>query len=256
MEMYGPVLHAQLPELISERWGVHVSESTAVNYLHNAGLRSYAAQLQPPIPPGSENAHLRSAENIKARLGQTLFVDECTVGQTHTASSRYWGTRPRLFFHLAIPPGLRSNAVGAVSAHGVLPLEFPAGPTLNGKRFAACLDQMLGKKLIKEWGIKHIVLDNARIHNVPEVQEVLLNHGITRIPIPPYSPDLNAIEHVWGRLKQAVNKKHGLDHFKTIKDLDKATNELWGTFDVRKSVKSFGDTLDEIIKKKGEYTGA
>lgn len=39
--------------------------------------------------------------------------------------------------------------------------------------------------------------DNAPIHNSKDTMEFLSRNGIWTIDCPPYSPDLNPIEHVW-----------------------------------------------------------
>ncbi|KAJ4432735.1 hypothetical protein ANN_21373 [Periplaneta americana] len=42
-----------------------------------------------------------------------------------------------------------------------------------------------------------IFLDNARSHRAAVVMEALEYLQINHLPLPPRSPDLNAIEHVW-----------------------------------------------------------
>lgn len=51
-----------------------------------------------------------------------------------------------------------------------------------------------------------IVLDNAAFHKRNDIQQVIINAGHTLIYLPPYSPDLNEIEHKWAQAK-AIRRK-------------------------------------------------
>jgi transposase len=54
----------------------------------------------------------------------------------------------------------------------------------------------------------HLVIDdNARIHTSSLANSCRQAHGITRIPLPPSSPDLNPIENVWAQLKTRVRRR-------------------------------------------------
>lgn len=80
-----------------------------------------------------------------------------------------------------------------------------------------------------------MILDNARIHHAKLLQPFLKEHEdcLTLLFLPPYSPNLNAVERVWGWLKKSViaNRFH-------------ATRE-----DIRKSVLSFLEHLHEYPEK-------
>ena len=51
--------------------------------------------------------------------------------------------------------------------------------------------------------------DNAPIHTAAFVKEYLGTHGIEHMVWPPYSPDLNPIENIWGLTKSYIQDRYG-----------------------------------------------
>jgi len=51
-----------------------------------------------------------------------------------------------------------------------------------------------------------IVLDNARFHQSPTTQRLVEAAGCRLLFLPPYSPDLNPIEHPWAAFKTRLRK--------------------------------------------------
>ena len=52
-----------------------------------------------------------------------------------------------------------------------------------------------------------VVLDNAAFHKRQDIQEAITSAGYTLEYLPPYSPDLNLIEHKWAQPKAIRRKK-------------------------------------------------
>lgn len=51
-----------------------------------------------------------------------------------------------------------------------------------------------------------IVLDNASVHHVHDVTDILANAGVIALFLPPYSPDLNPIEEAFSFVKQYLRR--------------------------------------------------
>ncbi len=83
---------------------------------------------------------------------------------------------------------------------------------LNGQKYR---DEIINPIVIPErqrYGPDFIFMqDNAPAHRARDTKRVLQNATITPLDWPPYSPDLNPIEHAWdelGRHVRARNSKH------------------------------------------------
>lgn len=80
-----------------------------------------------------------------------------------------------------------------------------------------------------------LILENARIHHAKLLKPFLEKNTqrLTLLFLPPYSPNLNAVERIWGWLKRSVivNRFH-------------ATRK-----DIRKSVESFMEHLHTYPEK-------
>ena len=91
-------------------------------------------------------------------------------------------------------------ALAALTSAGVLASMTIESPT-DGDVFLTFVEQVLGPRL--EPG--HVViLDNLSAHKVAGVRPLIEDRGGQRLYLPPYSPDFNAIEQTWSKLKQQL----------------------------------------------------
>jgi hypothetical protein len=103
------------------------------------------------------------------------------------------------------------NIIGFISSHGVGNIEV-FEETMNQHVLKRLLNNNLlasAKRLygniITDWWHLH---DNDKKFHAPAVNEWCFNHGIQNLDFPPYSPDLNPIEHVWSDLKRRVESRN------------------------------------------------
>ena len=65
-----------------------------------------------------------------------------------------------------------------------------------------------------------VVMDNASIHKGKELKKMIEGAGCSLLYLPPYSPDLNPIEHFWANLKRQLRSM--MNGFTSLMDTLKA----------------------------------
>lgn len=122
------------------------------------------------------------------------------------------------------------NVIGAYNGEHLLGVGY-CEHSINGPTFLYWVENFLLPALA-ELGRKCVViLDNARFHKLPEIEEAIKAAGHVVLWLPPYSPHLNPIERVWAHFKrhrQALRSK-GIE---SIKDF--LSKEKRASFDLKK----------------------
>lgn len=91
----------------------------------------------------------------------------------------------------------RTNVIGALLAGTLLTVSL-FETNINTEIFNAWVMQDLIPKLPPR---SVVVMDNAAFHKSQAMQQTLDEAGHTLLYLPPYSPDLNPIEHKWAQAK-------------------------------------------------------
>ena len=105
--------------------------------------------------------------------------------------------------------------------------------------------------------------DNAPVHKAQIVTTWLEREGYTLMKWPPYSPDLNPIEHVWKRLKEKLQQQH--PYIATMKGGKEAVKaklrevlpQVWETIEpdyLNNLSRSMCTRVNAVITAKGWYT--
>ena len=100
----------------------------------------------------------------------------------------------------------RLNAIGAILNMLFITVSIFEG-SVNSDVFYSWLTQDLLPKVSEN---SVIVMDNASFHKRSDMIEAIQDKGIILEFLPPYSPDLNPIEHKWAQAK-SIRRKYRCD---------------------------------------------
>ena len=114
----------------------------------------------------------------------------------------------------------RSIVAGKIGNEIIAPLEYRG--TMHGELFEKWFEDNL-LPVISEDTV--IIMDNASFHRKKRLYEIAKRHNRRLIFLPPYSPELNPIEHFWNWLKKKIADV--LKYVTTFEDAIYESLKLW-----------------------------
>ena len=108
--------------------------------------------------------------------------------------------------------GIRYTAIPVVSIEGIHDILITEG-TMNRERFLNFARDVMLPHLMPFNGINPrsvLIMDNASIHHVFDVINLIETAGIKICFLPPYSPDLNPVEGVFSQIKSIMKENDQL----------------------------------------------
>jgi transposase len=160
-----------------------------------------AEQQRPDVAAAREE--FRALQRVGLDPDRFVFLDETWV-KTNMTRLYGWGPTDRRLVE-SVPHGhwLTTTFVGALRAEGlVAPLVVDGAMT--GDIFRAWVEQQL-VHVLRPGDI--VVMDNLAAHKVAGVREAIRAVEADVLFLPAYSPDLNPIEPVFGKIKQEMRKR-------------------------------------------------
>ena len=160
--------------------------------------------------PNKRKAYLRLRERYARRGKVFVYLDESGFAPTVTRRYAYAPKGQRVYGLCSGERWPRTSLLAArIGTTFTAPLLFEG--SCNTALFNAWLAQALCPLL---HGHHVVVMDNAPFHKSAMTQALLTSTGATLLFLPPYSPDLNPIEHDFAALKKRreYHAHDSLDH--------------------------------------------
>ena len=135
-------------------------------------------------------------------INNLLYIDETGI-DNNMSRLRGWAKKGCKYFTEAL--GFRTKRITLIGGYCygtkelIAPMEYD-GYT-NTEVFLSWVEHSLCKELKPN---QVVIMDNASFHKSNQVKKLIESVGSKLIYLPPYSPDMNPIEHVWANLKRLI----------------------------------------------------
>ena len=210
-ENTGIYLH-ELQDKLHDLYGVTVSVPTICKTLRRMGccrrvIRHVAIQQ-------SEEQRARFMADISAYdPAMIIWIDESGCDRRNSMRKFAYTIRgvPPVD-HRLLARGTRYSAITAISVRGVQDVTLAEG-NVNGEVFTDFIKDSL-VPILQPFNCCNpnsiVVMDNASIHHIAEVSDLILQTGALLRFLPPYSPDLNPVEQVFSKVKAIMKENDQL----------------------------------------------
>ncbi len=211
---------SEIIALVEKRFSIAYSRSGMIKLLARLGFEYKKPKALPRLPTvQAQQAFVAEYSRLLSRLGandQVVFLD---------AVHPEYQSRPA---HGWIKKGdpvaiLRTAGRQRLNLHGAINLESGLCQIVEGETVNAETTIRLFSRLLSAYpgaGKIHVFLDNAKYHHAKEVEAWMVEHG-QRLDLrflPPYAPNLNAIERLWRVMHTSVTHNKYYERFADFVD--------------------------------------
>lgn len=191
---------------IRARFGIEFSRSGLIKYLGRLGFEYRKPKAMPAqANVAAQEAFIAAYEQLLNDLGadEVVYFADAVHPEYQSRPAYGW---VRKGDKVAVR---RTTGRKRINLHGALCLEdfdcqIVEGDTISAETTQRLLKRLASRHPDKRW--IHVFLDNARYHHARDVKAWLAQPGC-RIKLhflPPYAPNLNSIERLWGVMHRHV----------------------------------------------------
>ena len=266
----------EIRDKLKHDYGKEVSDQTVRNRMKAMNLVFKEFRRVPAkYDPAKRLAFAKKEFDRWKKAGKNtfyVFMDEFWCNATHRRKGKYVSKdepQPVIKANERFVP--KVNTFAMLCEGRLFCWDMPEGSGEKGgitkDDFLAQFKKTVGPQManLKKWADGReirFMLDGAAIHGKKELAEWAAKVGVTFIEEwPPHSPDLNPIENIFARIKDAVGKELQIY---TMQNADESRKKISAKRDkvakamagkCRGYVESFPDRLKKCIDNGGEHTG-
>lgn len=198
----------ELQEALKQRFGYNVQGISATSILRllrfDLGLsRKVLERRAREAVPEVIECFMKKMQKWYSYPEQLVFLDETSKNGLDAMRRYAWSAKgERAIVKAPFARGNRVSIFAACDSSGFIAWRTTRG-TFTRLKFHRAFVSCVLKKL-NPWPLPHsiVVLDNARIHMYAELEAAVHSVGAVLLFLPPYCPQFNLIEVLFGQLKR------------------------------------------------------
>jgi predicted transcriptional regulator len=253
--------HIKMASQLTSIMKIKCCKQTSRNLLHSLLAKRTRNKLRPLLTATPNQTRLAFAEahiGDEQKLRRTVFSDEkkfCLTGPDEYQKEWKLPDEPS---EIVEQSPYRNESVmvwGAIGHNYKAPLHV-FDSTVDAQVYIEMLCIHFLPHVFEHFGPDfYFIQDNAPPHRAIVTKHYLFYKNVEVLEWPPYSPDLNCIEHAWNLLSRRVYQKQAC--FRTVAELTQAIFEAWDSItldEVNALVDSTKNRLRAAIKVDGGHT--
>ena len=245
--------NSAMVKLIKDKYGIEISDSTVRRALHERGYSYIGPKISPKNTLKEQQKRLDWCKrHLNKYWHKVFFTDKTTVYFDNPSGLKWVKSDVNYTEHKRKGRGQKLNLWGAISANGKISLQI-FEENLNTEKYTEILSNSLDelREISKsDWIV--LQMDNCRVHWSLEALQFYKDNEITVIDWPPYSPNLNPIENLWGFIKAKLGSKKYLKS-----QLSSKIISIWEALSddqIKNYCTSIYDRIGEWIDNNGKMT--